>query len=334
MEKITSELIEGIINEVCQTPEYEEFKKSEEYSEYYSNFFEEKLWFGSNLSEERKKWAAKSIAIKCNPEKILLVLALKAADVKEPYYGIALTDTAFYYTDGGLERKNAVSYANIESVSSVPLHAEEYRKKRKKNESIIKLKDGRTFNLYDVSLAGVYFISKILGKIIPLCADMPKSKRIKTIYDRHPAENIDRITFALIAAFIILMPGRCMVRAFYEGAKLEKEKKVLMAAAEEKRADKSNYTTKNLLWFENYGRDMGSDYQTDPVLIRIPNLHAVRVRGGLYVSDNTQRALGGISLSYSNHNVFEQIKAFDTAGRNFTAYCEIQAGMLSVNMVE
>lgn len=110
-----------------------------------------------------------------------------------------------------------------------------------------------------------------------------------------------------------------------------KKDKALQAQLEEKMSDKSNYVTKDLRWFETYGKGMGMNYRTDPVLIRIPNVRVFDIKDHL-LDDGT--TISKPKFHYKDTNMLNRLKDLYAAKARFTIYCSIEVGMLTVLMID
>lgn len=313
MEKITVETIRAIFEEAKQTSNYTNFKNV------YFDVPEYKCWnLGEDISETGRQNAAKYIANNCNPEKILAVLSASSVDGE---LGYVLTDTAFY---SNAIQHYAISYANIEEAV---LKTSEGR-----IEGInINLKDGRDFSLFNSLGMRIefYFLEQALNKLSELCADMPESERIKTVPNKKGA--ISTIISCIIFLVVCFFPARCVVRVFHKVIQEDKEEKALIAQAEEMKYDKSNYVTKDLRWFETYGKSMGMKYRTDPVLIRIPNVRVFDIEDRR-LDDGT--TTWSVHFSYKDTNILNRLRDLYYAKARFTIYCSIEAGILTVLMID
>ena len=270
------------------------------------------IWnLGEDISETDRQNAAKYIANNCNPEKILAVQRT-SSNCKSGY---VLTDTAFYFK--GFGNKYAVSYANIETAV--------LKRSEGKVEGInINLKDGKNYSInagYDFG-----YLEQALNKLSELCADMPESERIKTVRN-----NKGTIIGCIIFLVVCFFPARCVVRVFHEVIQEDKEEKALKAQAEEKKRDKSNYVTKDLRWYTTYGKSMGFNYRTDPVLIRIPNVRVFDIKDHLLDDGTTTWA---VKFTYQDTNILYRLRDLYYAKARFTIYCSVEVGSLTVLMIE
>ena len=130
------------------------------------------------------------------------------------------------------------------------------------------------------------------------------------------------VTFAVLGCFGIGLIMECQN---------SKKEKALQAQLEEKISDKSNYVTKDLRWFETYGKSMGMEYRTDPVLIRIPNVRVFDIKDHL-LDDGT--TISKPTFHYKDTNMLNRLKDLYAAKARFTIYCSIEVGMLYVLMID
>ena len=110
-----------------------------------------------------------------------------------------------------------------------------------------------------------------------------------------------------------------------------KKDKALQAQAEEKKYDKSNYVTKDLRWFETYGKSMGMKYRTDPVLIRIPNVRVFDIEDHR-LDDGT--TTWSVQFSYKDTNILNRLRDLYYAKARFTIYCSVELGTLNILMID
>ena len=110
-----------------------------------------------------------------------------------------------------------------------------------------------------------------------------------------------------------------------------KKDRALQAQLEEKMSDKSNYVTKDLRWYQTYGKSMGMKYRTDPVLIRIPNVRVSDIEGHR-LDDGT--TTWSVQFSYKDTNILNRLRDLYYAKARFTIYCSIEAGILTVLMID
>ena len=131
------------------------------------------------------------------------------------------------------------------------------------------------------------------------------------------------IVFAVLGCFGI---GLIMER------QNDKKDKALQAQLEEKISDKSNYVTKDLRWFETYGKSIvNTDYKTDPLLIRIPNVRVFDIKDHL-LDDGT--TISKPKFRYKDTNILNRLKDLYYAKARFTIYCSVELGTLKVLMID
>ena len=110
-----------------------------------------------------------------------------------------------------------------------------------------------------------------------------------------------------------------------------KKDRALQAQLEEKMSDKSNYVTKDLRWYQTYGKSMGMKYRTDPVLIRIPNVRVFDIEDRR-LDDGT--TTWSVHFSYKDTNILNRLRDLYYSKARFTIYCSIEAGILTVLMID
>lgn len=110
-----------------------------------------------------------------------------------------------------------------------------------------------------------------------------------------------------------------------------KKDRALQAQLEEKMSDKSNYVTKDLRWYQTYGKSMGMKYRTDPVLIRIPNVRVFDI-DDRRLDDGT--TTWSVHFSYKDTNMLNRLRDLYYSKARFTIYCSIEAGILTVLMID
>ena len=131
------------------------------------------------------------------------------------------------------------------------------------------------------------------------------------------------VTFLVLGCFGIGLILEC---------RNDKKDKALQAQLEEKISDKSNYVTKDLRWFETYGKSIvNTDYKTDPLLIRIPNVRVFDIKDHL-LDDGTNHLY--VKFRYKDTNILNRLKDLYYAKARFTIYCSIEAGILTVLMID
>lgn len=110
-----------------------------------------------------------------------------------------------------------------------------------------------------------------------------------------------------------------------------KKDKALQAQAEEKKYDKSDYVTKDLRWYQTYGKSMGMNYLYEPVLVRIPNVRVFDIEDQR-LDDGT--TTWSVHFSYKDTNILNRLRDLYYSKARFTIYCSIEAGMLYVLMID
>ena len=115
------------------------------------------------------------------------------------------------------------------------------------------------------------------------------------------------------------------------GFQEDKKDKALQAQVEEKKYDKSNYVTKDLRWYQTYGKSMGMKYLYEPVLIRIPNVRVFDIED-CRLDDGT--TTWSVHFSYKDTNMLNRLRDLYYSKARFTIYCSIEAGILTVLMID